>query len=52
VIISKDFAGGNIRILSMEENLVRFGCELRDTVGDWFCWNFRILGAAGKRVLI
>lgn len=48
--ISKDFEGGNIRVVSIEEEHVRLECELRDTEGDWFYWAFRVQGAAGKKV--
>ena len=48
--ISRDFEGGNIRVLAVEENRVRLECELRDTEGDWFYWAFRVQGAAGRKV--
>lgn len=48
--ISKEFEGGNIRVLSMEKDRAFVECELRDTEGDWFYWAFRVQGAAGKKV--
>ncbi len=48
--ISRDFEGGNIRVLSAENDHVHLECELRDTEGDWFYWAFRVQGAAGRRV--
>lgn len=40
MIISKDFPGGNIEVISMTENEVIVERELRDTSGDWFYWAF------------
>ena len=48
--ISREFEGGNIRVISVEEDRVQLECELRDTQGDWFYWAFRVQGAAGRRV--
>ena len=48
--ISKEFEGGNIRVVSAEEEKVCLECELRDTQGDWFYWAFRVQGAAGRKV--
>ena len=40
MIISKDFPGGNIEVISISENEVVVERELRDTEGDWFYWAF------------
>ncbi|GAA3402645.1 M14 family zinc carboxypeptidase [Paenibacillus hodogayensis] len=35
------YAGGNIRIVSAEEGLIRLEQDIRDTTEWWFYWNFR-----------
>lgn len=40
MIISKDFPGGNIEVISISENEVIVERELRDTSEDWFYWAF------------
>ncbi len=53
--ISKDFVGGNISVESIEnisdnDVCVHLKNEIRDTVGDWFYWAFKVVGANGKTV--
>ncbi len=48
--IVNDFDGANIRVLSQNDTSAHVAVELRDTVGDWFFWCFRVDGAAGKTV--
>ncbi len=50
MIISKDFPGGNIEVVSIEGDSARLANELRDTTSDWFYWAFRVRGAAGRTV--
>ncbi len=42
-----DFEGANCRVLSVNEDGAHVEVELRDTIGDWFYWCFRVVGAAG-----
>ncbi len=48
--IVTDFEGANCRVLSLTENEAQVDVELRDTVGDWFYWCFRVDGAAGRTI--
>ena len=48
MIISKDFPGGNIEVISMTENEVIVERELRDTSGDWFYWAFCVEDACPR----
>lgn len=48
--IDSKLEGGNIQVISIGENQARLAVELRDTVGDWFYWGFRVTGAAGRTV--
>lgn len=42
------FTGANLKILEKNENGAKVDVELRDTIGDWFYWCFKVTGAAGK----
>ncbi len=44
------FPGGNIRVDSIEGDVVHLQPDLRDTDGHWFYWYFRVRGARGRRV--
>lgn len=46
--IDADFPGGNIVVESVDGDEVRLHQELRDTIGDWFYWCFRIRGCGGR----
>ncbi len=46
--ITIDFPGGNAVIHSVSENKIKVSPDLRDTVGDWFYWAFRVDGAQGQ----
>ena len=48
--ISKDFTGGNIEVISANNNEVKLQRELRDTSDEWFYWAFCVKGAQGKTV--
>lgn len=48
ISIDRDFSGGNIRLIDIQEDTVFLENELRDTEGDWFYWAFRVKGAAGR----
>lgn len=44
------FPGGNIILERIEGDTVYLRPDLRDTQGHWFYWNFRIQGAAERRL--
>lgn len=48
MIIDADYPGGNIRVESINGDVVRLHPDLRDTTTWWFYWNFRVRGAAGR----
>lgn len=50
MIIDKNFIGGNVEVLKIDENTAYVEREMRDSEGDWFYWAFRVRGAAGKTV--
>ena len=45
--IDADFPGGNILVERVDGNTAYIRQDLRDTTGHWFCWYFRVTGAAG-----
>lgn len=48
--IDQDFAGGNIIVVKTEENKAFLRPDMRGTNGEWFYFNFRVRGAAGKEI--
>ena len=48
--ISKNFIGGNIKVIRRTGNEIYLENELRDTGQDWFYWAFCAEGAAGQTV--
>lgn len=48
VAIDGDFAGGNIKVDSIEGDVVNLRPDLRDTRGDWFYFAFRVRHAQGR----
>ena len=46
--IHANFTGGNIRVLSIDGDVVNVQNELRDTTQDWFYWAFCVEGAQGR----
>ena len=47
-----DYPGGNIVVDRIEGDHVYVRQDLRDTNGNWFYWNFRVSGAAGRTLTI
>ncbi len=47
-----DFPGGNIVVDDLKGDTIYLHQDLRDTVGDWFYWYFRIRGGAGRTLKI
>ncbi|GIP31768.1 hypothetical protein [Paenibacillus sp. J2TS4] len=43
-------AGGNIRVLSVEDDHVLLEQDLRDTSNWWFYWNFSAFASSGKTI--
>ena len=48
--VDADYPGGNIVVDKIEGNRISVHQDLRHTRGWWFYWNFRVRGAAGRRV--
>ncbi len=48
--IACDFDGANCRVVELTEDTAYVDVELRDTIGDWFYWCFRVEGAAGRTI--
>jgi len=48
--IDADYPGGNIVLERIDGDRVYLHQELRDTPIWWFYWNFRVRGAAGRRL--
>ena len=48
--IDADFTGGNIKVISFENDVALIERDLRETEGDWFYWAFHVSGAAGKTI--
>lgn len=48
--IDADYPGGNIRLENIEGDDVYITQDLRDTAGWWFYYDFRVRGAAGRKL--
>ena len=44
------YPGGNILVEKIEGDTAFLRQDVRDTEGDWFYWNFRVRGAAGRTI--
>lgn len=49
--IDNKHAGGNIEVISVQDDHVLLQQELRDTTNWWFYWNFSAVSSAKKKVL-
>ena len=52
ITVDCDFPGGNIILDSIDGDHIAVHQDLRDTVGDWFWWYFRLRQAAGRAVTV
>ncbi len=50
--VDSAFPGGNIIVDSIQGDTITVHQDLRDTVGDWFYYYFRVRGAAGRRITV
>lgn len=50
ISITKDFAGGNIKVVKITDDDVYLSQEIRDTSVWWFYWNFRITVGSPKKL--
>jgi hypothetical protein len=48
--VDANFPGGNILVEAMRGDTVWLRQDLRTNIDDWFYWNFRVQGAAGKKI--
>ena len=46
--ITSSFPGGNVRIISTDNDRIYLDTDMRDSAGDWFYWAFGVEGAQGK----
>jgi hypothetical protein len=51
LVVDAEFLGGNVIVDKIEGDTVFVRQDLRDTVGDWFYWCFRVCGAAGRSLI-
>lgn len=50
--ITSDFPGGNVIVEEIDIDRITVRPDLRDTMGDWFYWNFAVKGASGRRLSV
>lgn len=50
--VDANFPGGNVIVEGIDDDTIHVRPDLRDTVGDWFYWNFRVRGAAGRTITV
>lgn len=50
--VDTDFAGGNALIEVISEEEIEVRPDLRDTIGSWFYWYFRVRECAGRRLKV
>lgn len=50
--VDADFPGGNIVVDEVDHDAIRVHPDLRDTVGNWFYWYFRVRGGAGRTLRV
>jgi len=48
--IDANYSGGNILVEAVRGDTVWLRQDLRTNIEDWFYWNFRVQGAAGKKI--
>ena len=46
--IASEFPGGNIKVITIANDIIRLDTDMRDSKGDWFYWAFGIEGANGE----
>ena len=46
--ITSEFPGGNIKIVTIENDIIRLDTDMRDSAGDWFYWAFGVEAADGE----
>ena len=50
VLITSDFPGGNIELLSMDQDTIRLKPDNSYIKGEWFYWYFKASNIAGKKI--
>ena len=50
ILITSDFPGGNIELLSIENDTVRLNPDNSFTEGEWFYWYFKASNIPGRRI--
>lgn len=52
MLTDTDFPGGNALIEVLAEDQIEVRPDLRDTIGSWFYWYFRVRECAGRRLRV
>lgn len=52
MLTDTDFPGGNALIEVLAEDEIEIRPDLRDTIGTWFYWYFRVRDCAGRRLRV
>ncbi len=52
ITVDCDYPGGNIIVLAVDGDTINVRQDLRDTTEWWFYYNFRVRGAAGRKLEI
>ena len=50
ILITSDFPGGNIEVLSIDDDTIRLKTDNSFTEGEWFYWYFRVSNMAGRKI--
>ena len=50
IMITSDFPGGNIEILSIDQDTVRLKPDNSFTEGEWFYWYFKVSNISGRKI--
>lgn len=50
VVVDAGYPGGNIKVISISDDVIHLQPDRRGTSDWWFYWNFRVRGAAGHSI--
>ena len=50
ILITSDFPGGNIEVLSIDDDTIRLKTDNSSTEGDWFYWYFKASNINGRKI--
>lgn len=52
ITVDCGFPGGNVIVDAIDGNTITVHQDLRDTIGNWFYWYFRVRGASGRPLTV